>query len=146
MSGVVQTTATRNQSTAVISHSKRVFIFDNRFKEGVFKNTTAGPFTIAHGMLVARSKTVANGFIPVTADNLADVIGISAIEGSVELAATNETNMNIGTKGTIDGNFLILPATVTLNTVVGEKTLNDVLESLGFHVDTSSVENTKIEN
>lgn len=146
MSGVTQTTATRNQSTAVISDSKRVFIFDNRFKEGIFKNTSGAPFTMAHGMLVARSKTVANGFIPVTVDNLADVIGISAIEGSVELAAGNDVNMNIGTKGTVDGNFLILPATVTLNTVVGEKTLNDVLEGLGFHVDTSSVENTKIEN
>lgn len=146
MSGVTQTTATRNQSTAQISDSKRIFIFDNRFVEGIFKNTTAGNLEIQGGILIARSKTVANGFIPVTSENLADTIGISAYEGKSTLAANQEVSMNIGTKGTIDGNLLVLPSGVTLNTVVGNKTLRDVLESLGLHVDTSSIENTKIEN
>ena len=36
---VEQTVSTRNQSTANFSTGK-LFIFDNRYKEGVFKNTT----------------------------------------------------------------------------------------------------------
>ena len=54
--------------------------------------------------------------------------------------------INIGTKGTIDGNALTLPTGVTLNTMVGDKTLGDVLEGIGFHVDTSTVEHTDFDN
>lgn len=143
---VTQRNATRNQSTADYV-AKQIFIFDNRFVEGVFKNTTAGAYSLKHGELVARSTADANGFIPVTVDNLADMIGVAKIEaGPIVLTAGSTANINIGTKGTIDGNLLSLPATVTLNTVVGNKTVRDILESIGFHVDTSSIENTKADN
>jgi hypothetical protein len=145
---VTQRNATRNQSTADYE-SKRIFIFDNRFVEGVFKNTTVGSYSLKHGELVARSLTDANGFIPVTADNIADVIGIAKIDGGpVVLAASATANINIGTKGTIDGNLLVLPAGITLNSVPvdGTKTLRDILEGIGFHVDTSTVDNTKFDN
>lgn len=146
MSGVVQQSgATRNQSTAVISDSKRIFIFDNRYKEGIYKNNAGAAADFSGGMLVVRDTAVANGFLPATSANLADVVGVSAYEGTVSLPAAGTTNVNICTKGTIDGTLLVLPATVTLNTAVGNKTLTDVLEDLGLHVDTSAVENTKIE-
>lgn len=144
--GVEQVLATRNQSTAVISEGRRIFIFDNRFKEGVFKNNTAGELELSCGQLVVRDKDVAEGFLPATAANLADVIGVSAYEGKTTLAANETRNINIGTKGTIDGTALVLPEGVTLNTAVGNKTLNDILEGIGFHVDTSTVENTRTEN
>ena len=143
---VEQTTATRNQSTAIISEANRVFIFDNRYVEGVFKNNTGADFELSHGQLVVRDVAVADGFLPATAANLANVIGVSAYEGKTTLAAGTTRNINIGTKGTINGLALVLPAEVTLLTTVGNKTLKDVLEGLGFHVDTSTVENTKLEN
>lgn len=143
--GVTQTVSTRNQSTANYEH-KNLFIFDNRFVEGVFKNTTGAAFDLLGGLLVARDTETPNGFKPVTAANLADVIGISAYEGKTTLAANETANMNIGTKGTVEINSIVLPATVTLSTVVGEKTLRDVLEGLGFHLNEGAVEMTDFDN
>lgn len=252
---ITQVDATRNQSTALFS-IKRIFIFDNRFSGGAYKNTTAGVQTLQSGMFVARAagtyelasiafsatplaagetiiiagltytstaatttaqlaaafanlavgattgagtatgaysgtlagyttgavtggntvlftstttgtKTdlvqtgtgaaatititqgtaaIADGLIPVTSSNLANIIGIAAMDSSVDLAINQELSINFGTQGTIDGTQLVLPSGVTLNTVVGAKTLKDVLEGIGFHVDTSTVENTKYDN
>lgn len=96
--------------------------------------------------IVAGTAAIATGLIPVTSGNLADVIGVSALEGTVDIGIDQSLNINYGTKGTIDGNALTLPSGVTLETVVGAKTLRDILESLGLHVDTSSVDNTKFDN
>lgn len=144
---VTQRNATRNQSTADYQ-SKKIFIFDNRYIEGVFKNNSGGSFTLLPGMLAVRDIAVADGFLPATADNIADVIGVVAVDGSVVLANAATANINICTKGTIDGNLLILPATVTLNTVPTDasKTVRDILEGIGLHIDTSSVEMTKLDN
>lgn len=142
---VTQRNATRNQSTADFS-VKRIAIFDNRFVPGVFKNNSGGSFTLQAGMLVVRDTAVVNGFLPATAANLADVIGIAVQEGDVVLANNGTTAINIVVSGTVDGNQLTFPATVTLDTVVGNKVLKDVLDNLGLHVDQSSVENTKFDN
>jgi hypothetical protein len=151
MSTVQQTTATRNQSTAVITSSQPIFIFDNRFKEGIFKNNTGAAFEAKAGQLIMRDSAVPNGFLPIVdASGLPQVIGISAFEGPLDIANNGTVSMNICTKGTIDGNLLVLPSGVTLNTTValtdGDKSLSDVLESLGLHIDTSAREHTKIEN
>ena len=142
---VTQRNATRNQSTADFQ-LKRVFIFDNRFKEGAFKNTTAAAITLLPASLVARDTAIVDGFKPVTAANLADVIGISANEQSIDLVVNGTTNINICTKGTIEAIHLALPATVTLNTAIGNKTLKDVLEGLGFHIKENTLEMTKFDN
>lgn len=145
---VTQRNATRNQSTADYV-SKSGFIFDNRFIDGVYKNTTGSSKELKHMELVARSLTDANGFIPVTASNILSAIGIAKIEdGSITLANNATATIFIGTKGTIDGNMLVLPAGVTLNTVPEDatKTVRDYLESIGFHVDTTTVDNTKADN
>lgn len=144
---VTQRNATRNQSTADYE-SKKIFIFDNRYVEGVYKNNSGSSLTLVAGMLAVRDTAIAGGFLPATAANLESVIGVVAIDGSVTLANTATANVNICTKGTIDGNKLVLPATVTLNTVPtdGTKTLRDILEGIGLHVDTSSVEMTKFDN
>ena len=139
--GVTQTNQTRNQSTANYE-SKRIFIFDNRYVVGTFKNTTGAAAEHKAGMLVARSTTVADGFIPVTSSNLADVIGISAYEGTKTLAVNEETSLNICTKGTVESMYLVFPSGVSLTTVVGNKTLRDVLESLGLHLTEGTVEMT----
>ena len=145
MSKVEQTVATRNQSTAVITSTRPIFIFDNRFVEGTFKNGNAEA-VLQGGQLIVRDTTIPNGFKAATSANLADVIGISAYEGTSTLAANATASLNIGTKGTIDGNLLVFPATVTLATAVGNITLRDHLEKIGFHIDTSTREHTKLEN
>lgn len=143
MSKVEQTSATRNQSTAQISENRQIFIFDNRFKEEVFKNNTGAAVELQSGQLVVRNGVNVS---LATSLNLANVIGITAYEGTTEITPNGTKNINICTKGTIDGTALSLPENVTLETAVGNKTLSDVLEGLGFHIDTSTIENTKIEN
>lgn len=109
--------------------------------------TATGTGTTPTWVYVQGSATLGSGFIPVTSSNLADIIGVTAVEsGPVTLPDSESLNINIGTKGTIDGNMLVLPSGVTLATVVGNKTVQDILEGIGFHVDTSSVENTKFDN
>lgn len=140
---ISQRNVTRNQSTADYA-VKRLFIFDNRFTEGIYKNNTLVDITLKTGMLVARG-AVAGGLIPITADNLANTIGIAAQEGDVLLAPNATSNINFCTKGTIMTNHLVLPAGVTLDTMVGNKSLRDLLESIGFHLE-FAVENTKFDN
>ena len=140
-----QRNATRNQSTLDISY-KTVFIFDNRFDSADFKNNTAGSLNLLPASLVCRNTAAPAQVIPATVDNLADVIAITGNEEILTLAAAGTLNISICTKGTIDGLNLSLPAGVTLNTVVGTRILRDVLESLGFHIDTSATEHTKPDN
>lgn len=142
---VTQRNATRNQSTADYQ-SKRIFIFDNRFIEGTYKNNAETDDVLSVGKLCVRDTATANGFLPATNANLANVVGVVDLDGSVTLAENATTNINVCTKGTIDGNLLVLPSGVTLNTTVGSKSLRDVLEAIGLHVDTSTVENTKFDN
>lgn len=105
----------------------------------------SGTGALPTATIVNGSAAVAGGLIPATASNLADVIGISDLEDSVELADTETLTISYGTDGTISSNFLVLPSGVTLDTVVGNKTLADVLEGIGFHLE-SSVEHTKFDN
>ena len=144
---VTQRNATRNQSTADYE-SKKIFIFDNRFIEGVYKNNSGAELTLRSGMLVVRDTSVVNGFLPATLANVANVLGVVSVDGSVVLANASTTNINICTKGTVDGNLLIMPSGVTLNTVPTDatKTVRDFLEAIDLHVDTSSVEMTKFDN
>lgn len=97
--------------------------------------------------IVAGGSTAsAGGLIPVTSSNLADVIGILTYEGVGELGTDDELQVNMCIGGEIDGTELELPSGVTLNTVVGNKTLKDVLNAVGFVVRDNVVENTKFDN
>lgn len=146
---ISQSNATRNQSTANYT-LKKIAIWNNRFLEGTFTNTTGGSFTLTPGELVVRSKTVVDGFeiatyTDGTTNNLADVIGIAIQEDNIVLANNGTVFINIVVAGGIDSTQLTFPAGVTLNTVVGNKVLKDVLNSLGMHLDESAVEHTKFE-
>ena len=142
---VTQRNATRNQSTADFQQ-KKIFLFDNRFENGVFKNNAVADIDVVAGLLVARDTATANGLIPVTALTLANVVGIVNIDGTVTLAENETADVAYATKGTINGNLLTLPARATLNSTVGSKSLKDVLEGIGFHVETNIVENTNFDN
>ena len=146
MTKVTQRNATRNQSNADYE-IKKIFIFDNRFVPGTFENVSGGAVTLEPGTLMLRSLVTADGFVPAIAGaTLANVVGISANEDAFELADAGLAPINVATKGTVDGNLLTLPGGVTLDTVVGNKTVKDILEGIGFHIDTSAVEHTKFDN
>lgn len=150
MTQVTQRNATRNQSTADYQVN-RPFIWDNKFQTGAFKNTTGSSFTLLVGMLVARSLTIVGGLIPVTftdlsTNNLADCIGIAAQDGSIILANNQITNISYCTEGGFDANLIVLPAGVTLDTVVGNKVLRDVIGALGIDLDSTTVENQFFDN
>lgn len=121
----------------------------------VFTSVVTGPVTDLAQTGTGPASTItitqgtssnATGVLLAEDDNLADVIGVVASFGEVVLGADEVAPINYGTKGTIDGNLLVLPDGVTLSTIVGTKTLRDVLESLGLHVDTSTVDNTLFDN
>lgn len=121
----------------------------------VFESTVTGPVSdlvqtgtgaAATITIVQGTAVIADGLIPVTSSNLANIIGITAMDDSVDLAINQELFINFGVKGGIDATQLVLPSGVTLDTVVGSKTLKDVLEAIGFHLDNSTVENTKYDN
>lgn len=139
-----QRNATRNQSTADFER-KNLFLFGNRYTESVYNNNTEGEITATAGLLVVRDVTDPDKLIPATSANLANVVGILNIEGEVVLTADADINCNLCLSGDIDSTLLTLPATVTLNTVVGAKLLKDILTGLGFVLH-NVVENSKFDN
>ena len=135
-----QRDATRNQSTADFER-KNIFTFGNRYSEAIFKNNTGAELIAVAGILVVRDTSAPTKVIPAAYDLLAeptpintlgDVIGILNVEGEITLANNGEINCNVCISGDVDASLLVLPAGVTLNTVVGNKILKDVLTDLGF--------------
>jgi len=134
-------TPTRNQSTVDFTNSC-IFTFDNRFIESSFK--AAADVVVSDGMLVVRDTTTGNVKLATSTD-LANVIGVLKVCGSVSLKSGEEIPVNVCTSGSIDSGLLVMPSGVTLDTVVGNKQLRDVLEGLGLHL-TPYVENTYLDN
>lgn len=107
----------------------------------VATGTGAAPgITIVNG-----TAAVADGLIPITSANLADTIGISANEDDISQLAAASDNIQYATKGDVAEDLIIFPGGVTLDTVVGNKVLRDILEDIGFHL-VKSVDNTKQDN
>jgi hypothetical protein len=88
---------------------------------------TAPTFTIIGG-----TSGVDEGFSPATSATLANVIGILKIEGINTMADSASLTANYCISGDIDAGMLILPAGVTLDTIVGSKALKDILTAQGF--------------
>jgi hypothetical protein len=88
---------------------------------------TTPTFTIIGG-----TSGVDEGFSPATSATLANVIGILKIEGINTMADAASLKANYCISGDIDAGMLILPAGVTLDTIVGSKALKDILTAQGF--------------
>lgn len=142
--GIEQVNNTNNQSTLKVT-LEHFFLFDNRFHDGAYKNTNVGAITLKPFSMVARDITIADGLIPVELANLVDVIGISANINDIAQASGAIDDISYGVKGTIAEELLVLPAGVTLDSAVGNKVLRDILEDIGFHLE-SATENTKFDN
>lgn len=144
-----QRNQSRNQST-VDFQRQNLFLFGNRYSEAIFNNNSGAELTAFAGMLVVRdtnnpTKVVPASFTDLENNTLADIIGVTNIEGEVVLANGADTQCNYCHCGDIDAGLLTFPAGVTLNTVVGNKILKDVLTDLGF-VLFNVTENSKFDN
>lgn len=95
--------------------------------------------------IVAGTAGTQDGFSPATSANLADLIGILKIDGTVTLANTSTINAYYGLKGDIDATLIKLPLGVSLSTMVGNKSLKDILTDLGF-VLFNVIETSKYDN
>jgi len=142
---VNQRNVTRNQSTADYS-KKKVFLFDNRYDSGTLVNDSdpEATWTLQTGQLVYRVAASTNLSLVATSNTL---VGVLVLDGTVDLAANATLNVNYGTKGTINGLELldIAGGQLVLTNAAGVAK-KDALESIGLHVDTSTVELTKFDN
>ena len=87
---------------------------------------TAPTITVVNG-----SAGTENGFSPATPANLANVIGVLKMDNrTIDNGATR--NANFAISGDLESNLLVFPLGVNLQTIVGSKSLNDILTGLGF--------------
>lgn len=131
-------TATGTYSGALTAYSTGAVVSDDIV---VFTASTVGNKTnlTQTGTGAASTVTIVDGtagidegFSPATSANLASIIGVLRIDGSVALANGSTVSACYALSGDIDAGLLILPVGVTLDTVVSGKALKDILTALGF--------------
>ena len=127
-----QRNATRNQSTVDYTQ-EIIFLSENDSRSAVFKNNTSSNLDLEQGIMVLRD--VSTGYVvpAVAGDTLQDIIGIVRFDGVTTLAAEETANIDYAFNGQIDSGLIVFPATVDLNTTVGNKKLVDVLTEKGFN-------------
>lgn len=105
--------------------------------------TGTGPtFAVVNG-----TAGVDDGFSPATPATLANVIGILKVSNgnTSQLADGESVKATYCIAGDIDASLLVLPLGVNLDTIVGSKSLKDILTALGF-VLFNATEMTKFDN
>jgi len=127
-----QRNATRNQSTVDYTQ-EIIFLSENDSRSAVFKNNTGSNLDLEQGIMVLRD--VSTGYVipAVAGDTLQDIIGIVRYDGVTTLADGETSNIDYAFNGQIDSGLIVFPATVDLNTTVGNKKLVDVLTEKGFN-------------
>ena len=143
---VEQKNVTRNQSTALYT-LEHIFLFDNRYDEKTFNNTTAtAQVTLLPGHLLFKLNATDVDLLDAAA-NIENVVGICAVAEENIVADAGTLPINMAIQGDIAEEGLVLTGGVTLDTVIPttQLTLRDRLNELGFHL-VSGVENTKHDN
>lgn len=115
---------------------------------GTTTNAEGQYFETATPVLVITTATGTSGTVPTsdTSGNLANVIGFTIVEGTVALANSATSPISVVKSGNIDANYIILPPNTTFDTTVGNKAFQDVLNGVGFTMDRTGIDNTKIDN
>lgn len=148
MEEFTQRDSTRNQSAADISF-KHIFLFDNKYSEGIFNNNTGGAYDLIPGLVVIRDPANPTKLIPAVAGaTLTNIVGVISTNGQITgIANGADTNISYCHGGTVDQGLLILPVGVTLDTVPtgAAKTVGDILKALGFDLE-ALTEHTKFDN
>lgn len=144
---VNQTVSTRNQSTANYE-TKKIFIWDNHYFIGTFKNVTGADITLDAGQVICRASD--GTLAPLAADlaNAGSIVGISAFEGPSIIANNGTTEMNVCSKGTVESLYIELPSGKTLASFDATTglTIRDILERVGLHLNEGTVELTDFDN
>lgn len=144
-------TATGTYSGALTGYATGPVVYDDTV---VFTASTVGPKTdlTQTGTGASATVTVVNGtagvdegFSPATSATMANVIGILKIEGINEMANAASLPANYCISGDIDASMLILPVGLTLDSVVGSKSVKDILTALGFVLN-NTIELSKFNN
>lgn len=115
---------------------------------GTTTNTEGQYFETLTPVLTITSATGTSGTVPTsdTSGNLSNTIGFVISDGTVALANAGTLKISVVIHGNIDANYIILPANTTMDTVVGNKAYQDVLNGIGFTMDRTGIDNTKIDN
>lgn len=115
---------------------------------GTTTNAEGQYFETATPVLTITTATGTSGTVPTsnTSGNLANVIGFTISDGTIALANNGTAGISVVKSGSIDGNYIILPPNTTLDTTVGNKAFQDVLNAVGFTMDRTGIDNTKIDN
>lgn len=143
--GTSQRDNTRNQSTLDITQG-HIFMGDNGYQEAVFLNNTGADLALQPASLVLRNAADASQVTPaISGATLVDVIGVVALENEFDVLDGATANINYCTTGRIDETRISLPAGVTLDTVVGTKTVRDILNAIGLEL-VATIDNTKHDN
>lgn len=88
------------------------------------------------------------GTVPTTdnSGNLANVIGFVISDGTITLTNGSTAGISVVKSGSIDANYIILSPNTTMDTTVGNKAFQDILNGIGFTMDRTGIDNTKIDN
>lgn len=115
---------------------------------GTTTNAEGQYFASATPDITITTATGTSGTVPTsdTTGNLANVIGFTIVEGTVVLANNGTSAISVVIHGNIDANYIILSPNTTFDTVVGNKAFQDVLNGIGFTMDRTGIDNTKIDN
>lgn len=115
---------------------------------GTTTNTEGQWFASATPNITLTTATGTAGTVPTsdTTGNLANVIGFAISEGTVTLANNGTSAISVVIHGNIDANYIILSPNTTMDTIVGNKAFQDVLNGIGFTMDRTGIDNTKIDN
>lgn len=127
--GQLSGTLTGYNTSAVLETDKIVF---NAATVGNKTDLAAtGTGSVTSTTIINGSSGTQNGFSPVTPTNLSDVIGVLNIHDT-DLEDGQTISANYAINGDLDSSLLVLPIGVYLDSMVGNKSLKDILTSLGF--------------
>lgn len=146
MSEVTTTTNTNNQLTNNYDYSK-IFLFDNRYENGVISNGGGSDITLNAGTLIGR--IAANQELAACASGATDgsQFPIGVLAQTVIVPAGGSINASFGVAGEVAEEKIIFDGSDTFDTLVDGRSLRDRIasDSVGIKL-VSSVENTGFDN
>lgn len=132
MSEVTNVLQTGNQLITNYDSSK-IFLGGNRYKQGTYKNTTAGTVTLKAGTLMAKrtaividTTNVVGNLVPhLSTDTEGGATPVGILAQDISVAAGASVNVNYCIAGDFDLSALVLGGADTLDTIVSGKAIRE---------------------
>lgn len=146
MSTIVTRDLTQNFGAADRDTSK-IFIFDNSYRNVTFKNDTGADINLIGGELVAIDPSDGTAVIIDVAASDGTEVPVGFVNSCPTVLDTETAPISICIGGDVVEDKIILPAGVTLDTVVGTRQLRDLItaETMGTRI-VPSTELTNFDN